>query len=73
MRYTNLWDVLPDFVAGSLRDALLELDKKTRGFLMDDAVLTGVETRSSSPLRIVRGENMMSSVEGVYPIGEGAG
>lgn len=73
VRYTNLWDVLPDFVAGSLRDALLELNKKTRGFLMDDAVLTGVETRSSAPLRIVRGEDMMSSVKGVYPIGEGAG
>lgn len=73
VRYTNLWNVLPDFVANSLRDALLELDKKTKGFLMEDALLTGVETRSSAPLRIVRGDDMMSSVGGVYPIGEGAG
>lgn len=69
----NLWDILPDFVAESLKNALIELDKKMKGFLFEDALLTGVETRSSSPLRITRDENMMSSTEGIYPIGEGAG
>lgn len=73
VKYTNLWDVLPPFVANSLKDALIELDKKTKGFLMEDAILTGVETRSSAPLRIVRNENMQSSFAGIYPIGEGAG
>ena len=73
VRYVNLWDVLPGFVAQSLKKALGELDKKMKGFNFDDALLTGVETRSSAPVRIVRGDNMESSVKGVYPIGEGAG
>lgn len=71
--YSNLWDILPEFVANSLREALFELDKKAKGFLLEDAVLTGVETRSSAPLRIVRDEGMQSSQTGIYPIGEGAG
>ena len=53
--------------------ALPMLDKKLRGFADSDAVLTGVETRSSSPVRIVRNENCVASVEGLYPCGEGAG
>ena len=69
----NLWDILPEFVAEGLKKALLELDGKMKGFLKEDAVLTGVETRSSAPVRIVRDENMQSSVCGIYPIGEGAG
>lgn len=73
VRYTNLWEVLPEFVAESLRLALVELNDKMRGFCLDDALLTGVETRSSAPVRIVRDEYMCSSVKGIYPIGEGAG
>ncbi len=69
----NLWDVLPSFVAESLFKALKELGQKMKGFDLDDAILTGVETRSSAPLRIIRNEDMTSSVGGVYPIGEGAG
>lgn len=69
----NLWEILPPFVANSLKSALKELDTKLRGFLFEDAVLTGVETRSSAPIRIVRDEDMQSSQEGIYPIGEGAG
>ncbi len=69
----NLWDILPNFVAEGIRDALIEMDKKMKGFLLNDAVLTGVETRSSAPLRILRGEDMISSETGLYPIGEGAG
>ena len=71
--YCNLWDVLPEFVAESLYKALVELNCKMKGFSMDDAILTGVETRSSAPLRIVRNEDMVSSIKGLYPIGEGAG
>jgi uncharacterized FAD-dependent dehydrogenase len=56
-----------------LREALPLLDKKLHGIANVDTVLTGVETRSSSPVRIIRNENRISSVLGIYPIGEGAG
>ena len=49
------------------------MDRKLRGFAADDAVLTAVESRSSSPVRIVRGADYMSNIHGVYPAGEGAG
>jgi uncharacterized FAD-dependent dehydrogenase len=53
---------------------LPEFDKKIKGFAMHDAVLTGVETRTSSPLRITRGNNYQSlNIKGLYPAGEGAG
>ena len=48
-------------------------DKKLKGFALPDAVLTAVESRSSSPVRIIRGEDMQSSIKGLYPCGEGAG
>lgn len=73
VKWGSLDGCLPDFVAASLRMALPMLDKKLRGFADSDAVLTGVETRSSSPVRIVRNENCVASVEGLYPCGEGAG
>ena len=73
VKLCNLWDVLPPFVAEGLYKALGELDAKMKGFSLDDALLTGVETRSSAPLRIVRNEDMMASASGIYPIGEGAG
>ena len=49
------------------------LGKKLKGFDSDDAVMTAVETRSSSPVRILRGEDMQTSVTGIYPAGEGPG
>ena len=73
VKYTNLWDILPEFVANGLYEALKELDSKMKGFSTGDALLTGVETRSSAPVRLVRNENMLSCIEGIYPIGEGAG
>ncbi len=71
--YCNLWEVLPGFVAEGLYKALEELNRKMKGFALDDALLTGVETRSSAPIRIIRNDDMMSSAQGIYPIGEGAG
>ena len=57
-----------------MKAALAVFDKKIRGFADPEAVLTGVETRSSSPVRITRGEGMYSlNVRGLYPCGEGAG
>jgi uncharacterized FAD-dependent dehydrogenase len=65
---------LPDFVLAALREALPAFERRILGFAMPDAVLTGVETRTSSPLRITRGRDMQSvNVSGLYPAGEGAG
>lgn len=64
---------LPGFVADTLRAALPLFDRKLRGFAAPGAVMTGVETRSSSPVRILRGADMQSSIRGLYPCGEGAG
>lgn len=71
---TNLDRILPDFIAEPLRRALIDFDRRMPGFAGKEAVLTGVETRSSAPLRILRGEDFQSvSLKGLYPAGEGAG
>ena len=64
---------LPGFVTDTLRGALPLLGKKLRGFDAPSALLTGVETRSSSPVRILRGEDLQSPLRGLYPCGEGGG
>ena len=70
----DLRGALPDYAIAALREALPVFGKKIRGFDMPDAVLTGVETRTSSPLRIPRGEDFQSvNTLGLYPGGEGAG
>ena len=65
--------VLPDYVTDTLRGAIPLFDRKLRGFARPDGVLTGVETRSSSPLRILRDGSGQSALRGLYPCGEGAG
>lgn len=70
----DLAECLPGFVSETLRAAIVQMDKKLNGFGMDDAVMTAVESRSSSPIRIIRDETFQSpAVEGLYPAGEGAG
>ncbi len=65
---------LPDYVCDAMKEAMYALDRKLEGFALPDAVLTGVETRSSSPVRLVRDAGLQSlSVKGLYPAGEGAG
>jgi len=64
---------LPIFVVRALKEAIPLLDKHLRGFNDADAVLTGIETRSSSPVRILRNEKRQSNIRGIYPVGEGAG
>ena len=65
---------LPDFALEAVREALPAFERQIKGFSMQDAVLTGVETRTSSPLRITRGRDYQSvNVAGLYPAGEGAG
>ena len=71
--YGDLSACLPEFVTTSLREAAPIFDRRLRGFAAYDAVLTGVETRSSSPVRVVRDETLQSNMRGVYPCGEGAG
>ena len=72
--WCDLHDVLPEKITGALKKALPILDGRLKGFSDADAVLTAPETRSSSPVRIVRGEDKQStSLEGFYPAGEGAG
>jgi hypothetical protein len=72
-RLTPLRDCLPGYVGETLRLALPFFERRLPGFARADAVLTGVETRSSSPVRILRNDEMESSVQGLYPAGEGAG
>ncbi len=65
---------LPDFAIAAIREALPAFEHQIKGFAMPDAMLTGVETRTSSPLRITRGRDFQSlNVRGLYPAGEGAG
>jgi hypothetical protein len=71
--WTDLTRCLPSYVTDTLRDALPIFDRRVHGFAHPDAVLTGVETRSSSPIRILRGENGQSAIGGLYPCGEGCG
>ena len=70
----NLREVLPDFLCDSIIDGMKSFDKIINGFNMPDAVFSGVESRTSSPVRILRGDTLQSAgVAGLYPCGEGAG
>ena len=70
----GLAQALPKYAVDAIREALPAFGKQIKGFDLHDAVLTGIETRTSSPLRITRGADMQSlNVKGLYPAGEGAG
>lgn len=71
--FANLRQILPEFLAQSIQLGIQEFGKKIKGFDHPDVILTGVETRTSSPLRILRNSDLESLVTGVYPCGEGAG
>ena len=74
VKATDLSACLPDYAIAAIREALPAFERQVRGFAMDDAVLTGVETRTSSPISIKRGEDFQSiNTRGLYPAGEGAG
>ena len=70
---TSLAGCLPDYVMESIKSALPVLDRKIKGFAQEDALLIGVETRSSAPVKFVRNEGLQSNITGIYPAGEGAG
>ncbi|NJD33260.1 MAG: NAD(P)/FAD-dependent oxidoreductase [Betaproteobacteria bacterium] len=74
VRMTDLSLCLPDYVVAALRESLPAFGREIAGFAMDDALLTGVETRTSSPIRITRNEEFQSlNTRGLFPAGEGAG
>ncbi len=73
VRWCDLHDCLPSFVSETISQALPILGRKLPGYAAPDAVMTAVESRSSSPVRIPRGEDGQSPVRGLYPCGEGAG
>ena len=70
----DLRECLPNYVVDTLKDGIVTFDSRIKGYAMDDAVLTGIETRTSAPVRISRNDNLESiSSKGLYPAGEGAG
>lgn len=75
VKYCDLSETLPDYAIAAIREALPAFERKIKGFSMNDATLTAVETRTSSPIQITRDRESLQSlnVEGLYPAGEGAG
>lgn len=70
---TSLAGCLPEYVIESIKSALPILDRKIKGFARKDALLVGVETRSSAPVKFVRNKDLQANIKGIYPVGEGAG
>jgi hypothetical protein len=74
IKLTDLSNALPDFCIEAIREAIPAFNRKIRGFALEDAMLTGVETRTSSPVNIKRGDDLQSlNTRGLFPAGEGAG
>ena len=71
--WCDLHDVLPEKITGAIAAALPQLDGKLKGYADPEAVMTAPETRSSSPVRVIRDETRQSALRGLYPTGEGAG
>lgn len=71
--WTNIRPIFPEMIAASLEEGIKSFDRKIKGYADDETVLSGVESRTSSPIRILRDETMQSSIKGLYPCGEGAG
>lgn len=71
--FANLNDLLPEELNIALKEAITHFDTKIKGFNDSDAILSGIESRTSSPIKILRNSNFSSNIEGIYPSGEGAG
>ncbi len=69
----NVRDIFPEFISQSIMDGMEQFGRKIKGFAREDCLLSGVESRTSSPVRIVRNDVFESSIGGLYPCGEGAG
>ena len=73
VHFSKIKECLPDFVSETLKLGIKELGKKLKGFDDNESILTAIESRSSSPVRIVRDEFLQSNILNLYPIGEGSG
>lgn len=71
--FADINEILPEYISKSLKEAFINFDKKINGFADENAILAAVETRTSSPVRIIRDELGQSNIKGIYPAGEGAG
>ena len=69
----NINEILPNYINQSLKEGIEYFDKQIVGFASDDTIIAGLESRTSSPVRIIRDETLQSNIKGVYPAGEGAG
>lgn len=72
-KFADLNKLLPEELNAALKESISYFDSKIKGFKCDDAILSGIESRTSSPIRILRSSNFSSNIEGIYPCGEGAG
>jgi hypothetical protein len=71
--FANLNELFENNINNNIKEAFINFDKKIKGFNNDDAILAGIESRTSSPVKIIRDENLESNIKGIYPCGEGAG
>ena len=69
----NVRRIFPEIIADSLQEGVCIFDQKLPGYARKDAVISGVESRTSSPVRIIRDDSLQSEIRGIYPCGEGAG
>ena len=71
--FANINNIFPDYINNALKESFDYFDTKIKGFNSDDVIIAAVESRTSSPIRIIRDENLESNIKGIYPCGEGAG
>lgn len=71
--FANVRKIIPESVASSIEEGIMAFEKKIKGYSRDDTLLLGIESRTSSPVKILRDESMQSNIRGIYPCGEGAG
>ncbi len=72
-KFANINNILPSYINDNIKEAIKYFDTKIKGYNMDDAIIAAVESRTSSPVRILRNEDLEANIKGVYPAGEGAG
>ena len=72
-KLSNLNELYPEFINKALKEAIINFGTKIKGFDDGDSIIAGIESRTSSPVRINRNEDYMSNIKGIYPCGEGAG
>lgn len=72
-KFANVRNALPDFIGDSIAEGMNAFDRKIKGYGRKDAVILGIESRTSSPVKILRDETLQSNIKGIYPCGEGAG